>query len=238
MLFNSKKYEGQVIVKNEPFLYKIFTSPAKLPVSEQMEIIELFGKNRNPGETKYSLGITSEYISTAVSTSQFDCFILVENSSNRDKYIDRGVAAFDYRQICDSDPSKRILVSNVCRVTRNAFFAQETQVTPKPKISPMYALFDIIRLLAIEKRIFSIYLRVDIHNNAHRVNKDSHEALTTTVYPKYGFAIDPLCVAVGYTTMRSDFTTTLHIRSTSTGTSTGKGTSTRRSKTIKRKNRV
>ena len=232
MLFNSKKYEGQVIVKNEPFLYKIFTDPAKLPLSEQMQIIELFGKNRNPGETKYSLGITSEYISTAVSTSQFDCFILVENSSNRDKYIDRGVAAFDYRQICDNDTSKRILISNVCRVTRNAFFGQETPVTPKPKISPMYALFDLIRMLGVEKRIFSIYLRVDKHNNAHRANKDSHEALTTTVYPKYGFAIDPVCVAVGYTTMRSDFKTTVHLRNTTTTTTT------RRSKTSKRKSRV
>ena len=150
--------------------------------------------------------------------------------SNRDKYIDRGVAAFDYRQICDNDTSKRILISNVCRVTRNAFFGQETPVTPKPKISPMYALFDLIRMLAIEKHIFSIYLRVDKHNNALRANKDSHEALTTTVYPKYGFAIDPVCVAVGYTTMRSDFKTTVHLRNTTT--------TTRRSKTSKRKSRV
>ena len=228
MLFNPNKYEGQVYVKNEPFFYKIFTEPAKLSSIEQMQIIELFGKNRNPGETNYSLGITSDYISNAVSTNQFDCFILIENSNNLDKYIDRGVAAFDYRQICDNDATNKILISNVCRVTRSAFFDQEKPVVPKPKVSPVYALFDLIRMLAIEKRIFSIYLRVDKHNNAHRANKDSHEALTTGVYPKYGFEIDPGCIATGYTTMRSDFKTTLHLRNAIA----------RRSKTSKRKSRV
>ena len=126
------------------------------------------------------------------------------------------------------DATNKILISNVCRVTRNAFFDQEKPVAPKPKVSPVYALFDLIRLLVIEKHIFSIYLRVDKHNNAHRANKDSHEALTTGVYPKYGFAIDPGCIAVGYTTMRSDFKTTLHLRTANA----------RRSKTIKRKSRA
>lgn len=217
MLFNKPiKKEGVLHVKNEEFYCKIFIRPDLLSTAEQNQVIELFGCIRNPGETEYCLGITYDYVKTVLQYGQFEGFILVENATHRDKYIDRGVAVFEYINFCENDSTNtpKILISNVCRTTRNAFFEQETPVLQKPKISPMFAIFDIIRNLAIEKKIYSMYLKVDKKNNGYRVNKDSHEMLTTKVYPKYGFVIDPACVVSEVSIMRSDFKSSIHLRKT------------------------
>jgi hypothetical protein len=217
MLFNKPiKKEGVLHVKNEEFYCKIFIRPDLLSAAEQNQVIELFGSNRNPGEAEYCLGITYDYVKTVLQYGQFEGFILVENATHRDKYIDRGVAVFEYINFCENDSTNtpKILISNVCRNTRNAFFEQETLVLQKPKISPMFAIFDIIRNLAIEKKIYSMYLKVDKKNNGYRVNKDSHEMLTTKVYPKYGFVIDPACIVSEVSIMRSDFKSSIHLRKT------------------------
>lgn len=217
MLFTSPiKKEGVLHVKNEEFYCKIFIRPDLLSIAEQNQVFELFGSNRNPGETQYCLGITPDYIKTVLQYGQFEGFILVENATHRDKYIDRGVAVFEYVNFCENDSTNtpKILISNVCRTTRNAFFEQETPVLHKPKISPIFAVFDIIRNLAIEKKIYSMYLKVDKQNNGYKLNKDSHEMLTTKVYPKYGFVIDPTCVVSNVTIMRSDFKSSIHLRKT------------------------
>lgn len=217
MLFNSSiKKEGVLHVKNEVFYCKIFIRPDLLSIAEQKQVIELFGSIRNPGENDYCLGITYDYVKTVLQYGQFEGFILVENANNRDKYIDRGVAVFEYVNFCENDKTNKpkILISNVCRMTRNSFFDQEIPVLQKPKISPMFAIFDIIRNLAIEKKIYSMYLKVNKQNNEHRVNKDSHEILTTKVYPKYGFVIDPTCLVSEVTIMRSDFKSSIHLRKT------------------------
>ena len=59
-----------------------------------------------------------------------------------------------------------------------------------------------------------MYLKVDKKNNGYRVNKDSHEMLTTKVYPKYGFVIDPACIVSEVSIMRSDFKSSIHLRKT------------------------
>ena len=209
MLFSPEKREGKVYIKNEPFFYKIFLSPHNLSKPEQTRIIELFGNIRKPGETRNCLGITTEHVSTDLSTGMFECYILVENANHRNKYIDRGVATFKYSDICH-DMTNRIIIYNVCRSTRNAVFNQEVPVSPKPEITPIFAIFDLIRRLAIEKRIHSMYLYVD-ESERGNIGHD-HDKLTKEVYPKYGFKIDPNCPNEGYTTMRADFTTTTFIR--------------------------
>lgn len=217
MLFTSPiKKEGVLRLKNEEFYCKIFIRPDLLSIAEQNQVIEIFGTNRTPGETEYCLGITADYIKTVLQYGQFEGFILVENATQRDKYIDRGIAVFEYIPFCENDSTNtpKILISNVCRTTRNAFFEQETPVLHKPKISPIFAVFDIIRNLAIEKKLYSMYLKVDKQNNGYRLNKDSHETLTTKVYPKYGFVIDPNCVVSGVSIMRSDFKSSIHLRKT------------------------
>uniref|UniRef100_A0A6C0AQS3 N-acetyltransferase domain-containing protein n=1 Tax=viral metagenome TaxID=1070528 RepID=A0A6C0AQS3_9ZZZZ len=172
------------------FGYHMYMRPSLLPEADQEFIVKTLGDRRVDG--KPALDTTREVARQSIQDDDYHLFILVENLSLPKGSKDEGTAILQYNDWC-SRGSKQLWLFDLVR---------QTNLKPrmkKPAISPIQILFSVLEDFARERGIPSMYLMVD------QDDAKSHKALTTKVYPKYGYVVDPGCPGIeGLTVMRHD----------------------------------
>jgi hypothetical protein len=166
------------------FSYHIYMRPALLPEEHQEFIIKALGDRIIDG--KPALGTTREVARTSLQNDDYLLFIIVKTLSKGTK--DEGTAILQYNDWC-SRGQPQLWLFDLVRQTKSK----------KSAISPIQILFSVLEDFARERGVPSMYLMVD------QEDSKSHKALTTKVYPKYGYVLDSGCPGIeGLTVMRHD----------------------------------
>jgi hypothetical protein len=173
------------------FSYHIYMRPALLPEEHQEFIIKALGDRIIDG--KPALGTTREVARTSLQNDDYLLFIIVKTLSKGIK--DEGTAILQYNDWCSGSG----LNQNQGQPQLWLFDLVRQTKSKKSVISPIQILCSVLEDFARERGVPSMYLMVD------QDDAKSHKALTTKVYPKYGYVLDPGCPGIeGLTVMRHD----------------------------------
>ena len=173
------------------FSYHIYMRPVLLPEEHQEFIVTTMGDRIVDGQP--ALGTTREVARQSLYNDDYLLFIIVKTLSNGIK--DEGTAILQYNDWCSGSGLNQnqgvpqLWLFDLVRQTKSK----------KSVISPIQILFSVLEDFARERGVPSMYLMVD------QEDVKSHKALTTKVYPKYGYVVDPGCPGIeGLTVMRHD----------------------------------
>lgn len=166
------------------FSYHIYMRPVLLPEEHQEFIVTTLGDRTIDGQP--ALGTTREVARRSLQNDDYLLFIIVKTLSKGLK--DEGTAILQYNDWCNRG-QPQLWLFDLVRQTKSK----------KSAISPIQILFSVLEDFARERGVPSMYLMVDQND------PKSHRALTTKVYPKYGYVVDPGCPGIeGLTVMRHD----------------------------------
>jgi len=168
------------------FAYHIYMRPVLLPEEHQEFIVTTMGDRTIDGQP--ALGTTREVARRSLQNDDYLVFIFVKTLNLPKGSKDEGTAILQYNDWC-SRGQPQLWLFDLVRQTKSK----------KSPISPIQILFSVLEDFARERGVPSMYLMVD------QDDSKSHKALTTKVYPKYGYVLDPGCPGIeGLTVMRHD----------------------------------